>query len=293
MQIEKRYGLLDKTEPRLADVLDDPKKFDERVESIYKEAYETWAAKDDIKPLNPPSWDQFSKVPVFRVPHIGLTHAQQDKPPFNAYASFLADPAKSPLNTPSGKIEFYSTFVADPEMGTKEWIGPQQGNQSGICFGGASPTVVPPMAQFVLESNGPVSQYAEKYPLNVISLHNNYLQHHSQDNNPYRRELARHACWLSVADAKARGVRDGDLVRVVSEFGEIIMPAYVTPRIVPGSSNVGYGGWYEPSSVKTTLMPDGIDRRGMQNFLTPSIRYPWIVGCAPVQNNCQVEKFEA
>ena len=291
-QIENRYGLLNKSEPRLANVLDDPKKFDDQVNSIYQEAYQTWAARDDIKPLNPPSWTDFDKLPVFRVPYVGLTYANQDQPPFNAYTPFLTDPVKNPLNTPSGKIEYYSSFIADPQMGTKEWIGPQLKNSSGICFGGASPPVIPPMAQFVLEPNGPVSPYAATYPLNVISLHNNYLQHHSQDNNPYRRELARHACWLSVADAKARGIKDGDLVRVTSEFGEMIIPAYVTPRIVPGSANVGYGGWYEPTSLKTDLMPDGVDGRGMHNFLTPSAQYPWTIGCAPVQNNCQVTKFE-
>jgi anaerobic dimethyl sulfoxide reductase subunit A len=152
---------------------------------------------------------------------------------------------------------------------------------------------MPPMAQYVPEWNGPLSSYAEKYPLNVVSLHSNYLQHHSQDNNPYRREQCRHACYLSVADAKARGIKDGDLVRVQSEFGEMVLPAYVTPRVTPGTANVGYGAWYEPSSATTALMPDGIDRRGQQNFLTPSEHYPWPTGCAAVQHNCQVTKFDS
>lgn len=97
---------------------------------------------------------------------------------------------------------------------------------------------------------------------------------------------------MSVADAKARGVKDGDLVRVYNEWGEIVMPAYVSPRITPGTTNVGYGGWYEPSSAKTDLMPDGIDRRGAHNFLMPNNRYPWIEGCASTIGNCEVQKFD-
>lgn len=293
MQMAKRFGVLDKAYPRLATVLDDPKQIDQVTESVFKEGYETWAARADIKPLNPPSWDQFSKLPVFRVPHIGLSYTAQNQPPFHGYDAFFADPAKNPMDTPSGKIEFYSSWLANPDMPTKEWTKPQTKIKSEICYGGASPPIIPPMAQWDNAWNDPLSKYGEKYPLETISLHSNYLQHHSQDNNPYRRELARHACWLSVADAKARGIQDGDLVRVYTDYGECIMPAYVTSRMTPGTANVGYGAWYEPSSIKTALMPDGIDRRGQQNFLTPSVHYPWTSGCAAVMHNCQVEKFVA
>jgi len=292
MQLEKRFGVLDKSEPRLAAIVDDQKKIDQETESALKEAYDTWVVRDDVKSLKPPTWDQFAKVPLFRVPHIGLSYNSLDKPPFNAYAPFMADPVKNPMDTPSGKIEIYSDFIADPEMATKGYIKPKSKFNCEICFGGASPPVIPPMPEFVLEWSHPLSKYAEQYPLTVISLHSNYLQHHSQDNNPYRRELGRHACWLSVADAKARGIKDGDLVRVQGELGEIIIPAYVSSRVVPGTSNVGYGGWYEPSSLKTPLMPDGVDLRGMHNFLTPSSNYPWATGVGVVMHNCQVSKFD-
>jgi anaerobic dimethyl sulfoxide reductase subunit A len=292
-QLAKRFGVLDKEYPLLKDVLDDPKAFDQVYETVLKEAYETYAAKDDIKPFNPPSWDEFIKQPVFRVPYVGYSYNQQDKPPFHAYDAFLADPSKAPLDTPSGKMEFYSTILTDPDLATKEYIKPQSKIKSEICFGGASPPVIPPMPQWTNAWDDPLTKFGEKYPLETISLHSNYLQHHSQDNNPYRRELGRHACWLSVADAKARGIKDGDLVRVYTDVGECIMPAHVTSRMIPGTANVGYGAWYEPSAVKTELMPDGVDRRGQQNFLTPSGYYPWTAGCASVMHNCQVEKFDA
>jgi anaerobic selenocysteine-containing dehydrogenase len=206
----------------------------------------------------------------------------------------MGDPQKNPIDTPSGKMQVYSDWLTNPDMPTKGIIT-RMGLDMEMCYGGASPTLMPPMPEFVghIQPDGPLTKFAEQYPLTVISLHSNYRAHHSNDSNPDFRIEARHACWLSVADAKARGVKDGDLVRVYSPHGEIILPAYVTPRIAPGSSNVGYGAWAEISSVKTALMPDGIDMRGMHNYLTPAAQYPWVCGDNAVETNCQVEKFAA
>jgi anaerobic selenocysteine-containing dehydrogenase len=77
----------------------------------------------------------------------------------------------------------------------------------------------------------------------------------------------RHACWISISDAKARGIKDGDLVRVFSHKGEMIIPAYVTSRMTPGVIAVYHGGFYTPSGYKTALQPDGIDRGGAMNLL--------------------------
>jgi anaerobic dimethyl sulfoxide reductase subunit A len=102
---------------------------------------------------------------------------------------------------------------------------------------------------------------------------------------------ARHSCWLSIADAKARGVVDGDLVRVFSELAEMILPAYVTSRMSPGVIRVGFGAWYVPSNAHTDLMPYGIDRRGCFNFLSTAEHYPWIVGPVICTAKCEVEYF--
>jgi len=47
----------------------------------------------------------------------------------------------------------------------------------------------------------------------------------------------------------------------------MIMPAYVTSKVVPGTVNIFHGGWYIPGKTKTALMPDGIDTRGAANLL--------------------------
>ena len=80
-------------------------------------------------------------------------------------------------------------------------------------------------------------------------------------------------------------------MHVYNETGEVIMPAYVTSRITPGVVVIRHGAWPEPSQVKTVLMPDGIDRRGADNYLTSSEYYPWILGAIRCTELVQVEKY--
>jgi anaerobic selenocysteine-containing dehydrogenase len=93
-----------------------------------------------------------------------------------------------------------------------------------------------------------------------------------------------------VVDAKQRGIKDGDSVRVYNDSGEVIMPAYVTSRITPGVVIIRHGAWPELSPAKTALMPDGIDTRGASNFLTSSNYYPWVVGTIRCADLVQAEK---
>ncbi len=132
---------------------------------------------------------------------------------------------------------------------------------------------------------------AQKYPLAMLTSHSYHRQHTSQDTNPWVRDELRHSLHISVADAKERAINDGDLVHVYNENGELIMLAYVTSRLTPGVVVVPHGAWPEPSKVKTDLMPEGIDRRGNDNFLTGSDYYPWVVGVVRCTELVQVEKY--
>ena len=65
---------------------------------------------------------------------------------------------------------------------------------------------------------------------------------------------------INTDDAKARGISDGDLVRVFNNWGEIIISAQVTERIMPGVVDVPQGAWFKPDE-------NGIDRGGCPNVL--------------------------
>ena len=196
-----------------------------------------------------------------------------------------------PFDTPSGKIEFYSDFLADKEMARKSYILPKRKIDNKCCFGGSIPPTIPPMGKWMLPWNSMLGPRAAKYPLAMLTSHSLHRQHNSQDNNPWHRNELRHSIHLSHVDALARGIKDGNLVHVYNDHGEIIIPAYVTSRITPGVVVIPHGAWPELSRVKTKLMPEGIDKRGNDNFLTSSNYYPWTVGVVRCTELVQVEKW--
>ena len=70
---------------------------------------------------------------------------------------------------------------------------------------------------------------------------------------PWLREVQRQAVSISAEDARARNISDGGVVRVLNDRGEVIIPARVTERIMPGVVEVPHGAWYNPDRGGTTL----------------------------------------
>jgi len=255
LQIAKRLGFADDYSPLLAHVPDD--KWDETVEELHRQAYEQWLRRDDIIPLNPPGWEEFQKKPVFR---------WEVKEPNYTYKSTIERGENPFQGTESGKIEFYSQEVAASSSDGKNKSAAVKTHVANGRYGGGN---LPPMAQMVMGGKATYySQDIKQYPLLMSSPHSLYRIHSLLDNQPIlNRDCYRHAVWLSVADAKARGIKDNDPVRVYDDQAEIIMPAYVTSKVVPGTVNIFHGGWYTPNKTKTALMPEGIDTRGAPNLL--------------------------
>ena len=85
-------------------------------------------------------------------------------------------------------------------------------------------------------------------------------------------------------DAQNRGIEQGDPVRIHNDRGEVIVPAKVTQRIMPGVVGLADGAWYQPDEK-------GRDRGGCPNVLTKPVRSP---GGAFITNTSlvQVEKCQ-
>ncbi len=86
---------------------------------------------------------------------------------------------------------------------------------------------------------------------------------------------------MNTADAEARSIKNGDSVRVFNDRGEVVIPARVTQRIMPGVVDVPQGAWYEPDEK-------GVDRGGCANVLTkdaysPGGSYPYNTSLAQVE----------
>ncbi|GAH32568.1 unnamed protein product, partial [marine sediment metagenome] len=127
VKIAEKLGIAEDYSPRLIDVVDDyPTGWDQRMEYLLKEAYEQWAEKYSLKSNKPPIWEEFKKKPIYRIPKNGpLKVAFRDN--IKNY---------KPFDTPSGKIEFYSDFLADKEMARKSYVLPRRKIDNKCCFGG-------------------------------------------------------------------------------------------------------------------------------------------------------------
>ena len=270
-EIAVRLGIADEFCPNIKDMDND-----ELEEFIIKDAsriaYEAWCGYSP-NAKNAPTWEEFmaQEERIFRWPMedyfvYGMRQIQEGVP----------------FNTKSGKIEYYNEFIADHDM-RKAKIGASQ-RQLGCNDIKALP--------FYRKSpQGMQSPRTKQFPLYMITPHSPYRQHTAFDHSDWVRDEHRASIWLSVADAKARGIKDGDPVRVFSDCGEVQVTAYVTSRVTPGVTVLPFGRWYEPNGVKTDLMPDGIDTRGDCNFLISDDHYGDVKGSILCNALVQVEKL--
>ena len=257
-QIAERLGLGDKVLTRFAGVSHED--FGDAVEEACGEAWEKWIsmpAPYGAADWNPPHWEEFKKEPIFMIP-VENYHVYMK-------GNRLYD---VPLNTDSGKIEFWSDWLANADLTKGIHYG-------GKCFGNG---YLPPMARYKHSPEGPHTPKVKDFPLYMVTPHSLFRHHTAYDHSRWFRDEFRNSVWMSVADAKSRGIKDGDQVMVHNAVGQCIMPAYVTNRMSPGTCAVLFGRWYEPSGIKTDIMPDGIDMRGNCNVLIPSDFHDDVLG---------------
>ncbi len=172
-----------------------------------------------------------------------------------AFAREVRDPERYPFSTPSGKIEIYSTSIAaNPDL-------------YGLGRIPAIPTWIPPHAD------------DPRHPLELISPKSRARTHSTHDNQPVLSRADKQDVWMHPTDAAARGIVDGQGVRVFNERGATILPAHVTERIAPGVVSIKEGAWFTPDAA-------GRDTRGCANVLTEDRASP---AGAPTYNTCRVD----
>ncbi|EHL09094.1 molybdopterin oxidoreductase [Desulfitobacterium hafniense DP7] len=271
-QLAKRLGIGEQYNPRMVDVPIET--WDEELERIYREAYEIWAEDYDgtlaALGVTPKPWEEFLKKPVVRV---------EIEEPYYPYKSAKEENI-TPFETPSGKVEFYASTLAN--------VGKEETRYGGLV------EPMPVWEPHYMKEPANDSFYHPKtaqYPLALNTPVSVYRQHSCNDQNPRLRECYRHAVWMNPVDAKARGIKDGDKTRVFNELGEMIIPAYVTNKTIPGTVCIYHGSWYTPGAVKTETMPYGIDTRGACNLLIGDTHLPHAVGALLKAGLVQVENF--
>jgi biotin/methionine sulfoxide reductase len=158
-------------------------------------------------------------------------------------ADFRADPERFPLTTPSGKIEIFSETIDGfgyPDCpGHPVWIEPEE------WLGGPA---------------------AQRFPLQLIAnqprtkLHSQLdIGAHSQSTKIVGREPVR----LHPDEASARGLQDGDIVRIFNNRGGCLAGLVVDDAVRAGIAQLSTGAWYDPDPTDPTFC-----RHGNPNVLT-------------------------
>jgi len=158
---------------------------------------------------------------------------------------FRKDPLLEPLGTPSGKIEIYSKALEklgyDDCPAHPTWIEPAEWLGSAI---------------------------AKKYPLHLVSPHPTARVHSQLAQLPQRSDYTigeREPIWINDSDARTRGIKQGDLVRVYNERGQVLGGAHVSERMRAGVVQMQEGGWYDPQDPN---QPGSLCQYGDVNVLT-------------------------
>ncbi len=180
------------------------------------------------------SWDEFKRLGVYKFkldkPHVAFREQIEQGKPFP---------------TPSGKIEILCSLLAQ----IKDWPKTMYGYH------------VPSIPKWIEPWESLNSPKTAKHPYHLISPHPRWRTHSIFNNCSWLRETYEQEVTINASDAKKLGVKTGDTVELWNDRGRVVVPAYVTERVMPGVLVLHEGAWID-------LDDNGVDRAGNPDMLT-------------------------
>ena len=220
--------------------------------------YDRFAADNDYAPPFERFWDEGLVEHVDMHPMGGSSQVfLQD---------FRADPVANPLRTPSGLIELYSEVIAafdyDDCPPHPAWLEPY-------------------------ERLG--TPAAERHPLHLVSNQPRNRLHSQYDHAAPSRATkvaGREPARLHPDTAAARGIADGDVVRIFNDRGACLAGAVLSEAVSPWVVQLSTGAWYDPDD-------DGTCKHGNPNVLTRD-KGTSKLAQGPTAHTClvEVERFD-
>jgi anaerobic dimethyl sulfoxide reductase subunit A len=243
-------------------------------ERYLEECYQEIATYYSQRGVGVPSWEGFTQGQFINCDEL-------DEGPFTGWHEQIK--GNKPFRTRSGKIELYSTYIADPTNRGKgkhyDSFGRLYDNLPSD-WGDLTPSTA-----YQTSVRGMDDPLVERYPLMMICPHSRYRVHYLFWDHPWLKgQVYQHRVWINATDADTRGIEDGDLIRVYNDRGKVIMPAYVTTRIMPGLVAIRHGGKYIPheSGADVGASPSTLLGGDFESCITP----------AKATNLVQVEKYQ-
>ncbi len=165
--------------------------------------------------------------------------------PEGSFAALRADPESFALDTPSGRIELFSEVIAgfgyDDCPGHPSWLEPAEWLGSPL---------------------------AARFPLHLVTNQPSTRLHSQYDNGETSKAskvAGREPLRMHPADAAARGIADGDVVRVRNARGACLAGVVLSDAIREGVVQIATGAWFDPVSPGD---PGSLERHGNPNVLT-------------------------
>lgn len=146
-------------------------------------------------------------------------------------SDFIREPAKKPLDTPSGRIELASSAWAKKGM----------------------PAI--PLLN--------LSQPGNDYPLRMVTPHARYRINSQNFNSKRFDRMEPQRLWIHCADAEEREIKDGDEALVESSRGRLIIKASVTSGLMRGVVSLNQGAW-----PRFDIEAPDVEAAGAANVLT-------------------------
>jgi biotin/methionine sulfoxide reductase len=180
--------------------------------------YRQWQRAQLDRGVVVPSFEEFWEAGEVRLP------PQPRAEPL--IEAFRRDPEAHPLPTPSGRIEIASTTIAafgyDDCPGHPTWLPPREWLGS------------PAASRFPIQlvANQPATRLHSQLDFGETSL--------------AAKIAGREPLRLHPADAAARGIVTGDIVRVFNERGAFLAAAVVSDAVRPRVAQVATGAWFDP-----------------------------------------------
>ncbi len=210
----------------------------------------------------PPEFDEFWAAGRFEFP------APESEP--TLLADFRADPVAAPLDTPSGRIELFSEAIAS--FGYED------------C---------PPHPAWLEPAEWLGGELAGRYPLHLLSNQPRNKLHSQLDHSSLSRSdkvAGREPIHVTPADAAARGLADGDVVRVFNDRGAFLAGVRLADHLLPGVVQVSTGSWYDPMEPG---VPGSMDKHGNPNVVTLDGGTSRLTQCTMAQTCLvEIEKYD-
>ena len=207
---------------------------------LIEDSYEVARNRSKKNGIDMPAFDEFwekCEPIVFPVDKYEVDFVQ--------HGEFRNDPLLEPLGTASGKIEIYCKNI----------------EKMGYADCGPHPTWYEPF-----EWVG--SPRVSKYPLHLLTPHPRYRLHSQYNQCGSLTDIYNVAghepVTINTEDARARNIKDGDVVRVFNDLGQVLAGAIVTDDIRPSVTALCEGAWYDP---ETRGDPDSLCKHGHANAL--------------------------